>query len=126
MGWYDGELFSADMDPPVAITNGLFEIVEPSPTANWVPYPFSNIRQTQADPPAFRLYWREDARPYVGETETFKIEHTPTLSPTDWQVLVILTRERPYGETSHEVLPHTDGLDPAHNFFRLFREEPLP
>ena len=120
-GWYDGELYSPDMDPPVFLADDLFEIAEPSPTANWVPYPFSNIRQTQSDPQTFGLFWRDDAKPDVGAIETYKIEHTSSLTPTNWHELRILQRTCPYGETMHEV--PTDGLHPTHNFFRLFRQE---
>ena len=86
-----------------------------------MPYPFSNIRQTQSDPQTFGLFWRDDAKPDVGAIETYKIEHTSSLTPTNWHELIILQRTCPYGETMHEV--PTDGLHPTHNFFRLFRQE---
>ncbi len=122
-GWIDAELFSQDMDPPLAAADDLFEIVATA-ASNWVPYPFSGIRRTQAAPPAFGLFWRDDARAAVGAIETYKIEHSPSLNPTNWQSIIILQRGRPYGETVHEVFPLSDGfLDPGQNFFRLFREE---
>ena len=123
-GWIDAELFSQDMDPPISTADNLFEIVLPSPLTLWVPYPLSGIRKTRVAPPAFGLFWRDDAKPAVGAIETYKIEHTPSLTPTNWQEIIILQRGRPYGETVHEVFPLSDGfLDPRQNFFRLFRAE---
>jgi hypothetical protein len=91
---------------------------------NWVPYPISGIRMTSWAPPTIGIFWDDAAKPQFAPVEKYKLEHSPSLSPTAWQAIIEVNRTRPFGETSYSVYPLTDAfLDPTQNFFRLYRRE---
>ena len=108
---------------PMAPVGFAFTIIE-STGEVWVRYPIADIRMTGFAPPRVDIFWSDAAKPAVGATETYRIEHTTSLTSPDWQPIGTVDRTRPFGETSFGVFPLTDTfLDPRSNFFRLFRAE---
>ncbi len=121
-GLIDGRLLAAAVDPPLYWERELFEVVAvPIVPETWVPYPISAFRRNAANPRLFTIYWRDDDE---RGTVSYKIEHSPSLLPLNWQEVGLVDELTPFVEATFDIdLDTAPWLDPTHNFFRLLRLE---